>query len=492
MSWGIDNPFSRGVNWSSGQELALRMMAWIFAFRYVAEAAPATVPLWARELVRQVRLHACYIERNRDYALNFVRNNHVIAEALGLVLAANTFPFLPEAGRWNRLGRSILESDVVIHQFLEDGGYCQLSFTYHRLAVQYLLWALRIAENAGAPLDRKITEALRPSWRFFRAFMNMRNGMLPNWGANDGAIANPWTNCAYRDFRPLVQTLSFMMQGTKILPPGPWDEDGLWMFGRTFVEGRCAMADDSPCVSVFRQTGLVVLRREPGGCVVFRCGSMPGRFGQADQLHVDWRVGEWNVLPDAGSYLYNDELRYRAYLEGTRAHNTIVIDRRDQMELHRRFTWLYPVHGRLTECAEGRVTGEHDGYRKRGIVVLHRRTVLYPEVRRLIVVDTIAPQRNQLHHEVWLHWNVDVESWELSTPQVNVITFRGRKSGASVVLTTRGPQSMRAWVRSGYDDGADVDGWVSHRYAEKTPVASLTISLMTAEPVELTTEVAVS
>jgi asparagine synthase (glutamine-hydrolysing) len=364
-SWEKANKYRAGVNWSSGQELAVRAVSWIFALYSFAEDSSLAEEDF-RRLVRLLRLHGEHIARHIGFSRFAVHNNHLIGEALALYLIGGCFAQLPEARRWREKGRSLLEGEC-LRQFLPDGGYCQASHTYHRLALHYYLWACRLGELWGDPFPAKVYRIMAASGEFLASFLNPADGRLPNWGPNDGALLNPWTSCDFTDFRPVIGSVAYLVSRRRVFSDGPWDEELLWFFGPEALlgeEGRGKTMSVS-----FPDSGLHVLRTAPDDFAVLRCGSVTDRFGQADQLHVDLWWRGINIGMDGGSYLYNDELTYHQYFMGTRSHNTVMVDGRDQMLLHRRFKWLYWTEANLVEWSpEGErdpaVEGEHFGYRR--------------------------------------------------------------------------------------------------------------------------------
>ena len=464
MDWERANPWRQGVNWSSGQELAIRLLIWLFT----ASALGCEGDAFAC-LQRLVYQHALHIEAHIDYARLAVHNNHLIGEALGLYAVGRVFPRWPESKRWVERGRALLLRDGLA-QFHPDGGYCQSSHTYHRLALDYYLWAHRLTDPRDTQLCGAIEATLGRSSRYLLNVMSLSSGALPNWGANDGAQLAPWTSCNYNDFRPLISSIERLVSSRTLFPSGPWDEASLWLFG----EADAPRVDKSP-LKVGRSaspiSGLHTLRQGPDDFAVMRCGAVRDRFGQADQLHVDlWSAGE-NIAQDGGSYCYNDDLAYHRWFMGTRSHNTVAVDDLDQMLLWRRFKWLYWTQARLVHSGPRRVTGEHDGYLRR-CGVRHRRALTQTDTGWQIIDELIPNDRSP--HRYQLHWLLGAGAW------------REASSGSRVEL--RGPAGIRLTVTARRVDtgealrpaaslnvGQDGDppwGWVSRRYGRRTPATS--------------------
>ncbi|HMB25209.1 MAG TPA: heparinase II/III-family protein, partial [Anaerolineales bacterium] len=134
---------------------------------------------------------------------------------------------------------------------------------------------------------------------------------------------------------------------------------------------------------------------------VIRCTDFRARPSHADQLHVDlWWHGV-NIACDAGTYLYSGEGVWRNGLARTSAHNTVIVDQRDQMKMVSRFTWTNWAMGKVLRHDENVWQGEHNGYRRLTDPVEHKRTVLALDEDRWLVVDHLDGR--QPHHYS-LHW----------------------------------------------------------------------------------------
>jgi asparagine synthase (glutamine-hydrolysing) len=487
--WENSNLYRGGLNWNSGQELAIRCLTWIAAL-YVFVDDPAFREEDFERILRLIYLHGEHISANIEYARMAVHNNHLIAEALALYVIGSYFPWLKDSRKWKRKGRSLLEKDCLL-QFYKDGGYCQCSHNYHRLALHYYLWACRTGECLGEPLGPEVYNALMLSGRYFSAFMNGKDGRLPNWGANDGALFCPWTSCDYADFRPIISSLRYITLGKKAFPEGPWEEELLWMFGPEALEAEI-MPYRHGGVTDFPNSGLQVLRRGQDDFAVLRCGSVVDRFGQADQLHSDiWWKG-LNVAQDGGSYLYNDELQFHYYFMNTFSHNTISVDGAGQMLLYRRFKWLDRVNARQTGTyISGKlmgVSGEHYGYCRLPGEVLHKRFMWTPDDGIYVIADSIFQLSGTVEHVLRLQWLLGPWDWEFNKKEHWFLVGQNTPMGVyrlcQLVYSQKTGLSADATislVRG--ENGSNPRGWISRYYGHREPALSVELTCVTADPV---------
>ncbi|RMF60913.1 MAG: hypothetical protein D6748_02955 [Calditrichaeota bacterium] len=489
QSWWKANPYPLGVNWASGQELAIRLLSWIFALYNFADSNVLTETDF-HLILKLIYLHTHHINLHIDYALYSVTNNHLIGEALALYAVGTLFPFLPGSARWQKKGWNILTGKG-LQQFYSDGGYCQLSHTYHRLALHYYLWFIRISELNGMTIPDSLKQALKLSGQFFYMNMDPTSGRLPNWGNNDGALFTPWTCCDYLDFRPVTGSIWGILSNKRLFEPGLWDEELLWLKGSLpSQKENCSHRSVS-----FPFTGIHILRKSASNFLVFRCGTPPDRFGQADQLHVDLFYQGHNLLPDGGSYLYNDELRYHAFFMGTRSHNTIRIDNSDQMLLWRRFKWLFKSFARLNlaNWEDRHLEGVVEGFRYLTRGIIHKRIVRW-EAEQLVIVDQIS-NNDREEHLVTLHWQVDAEQmdWDRN-PSHPLFKMHTQQKQITMAIFAKQFQEvipLEVELLRGWDKDEHVDGWISLYYGEKKPVYSINCSVKTSSSVEFTTIITV-
>ncbi|MGD0294798.1 MAG: asparagine synthase (glutamine-hydrolyzing) [Terracidiphilus sp.] len=465
------NPVGQGIHWNSGQEIALRLMSWLFAFNVFFH--DGTIPVdFKTELGRHLFDCGVHIAHHIEYARDSVYNNHLLSEALALYAAGRILPGSSSASAWVLEGRRLLEQEAN-HQFYPDGAYIQQSHNYHRFAIQIYLWAIDFAKSYSDPIPPDWLYALERSLDFLLAHQNPLDGRLPNYGANDGAIPLPLSSCDFSDFRPTLQTASIMTRQERVFHRGPWDEMAVWFCGSSALDLPLRKARRTS-VS-FSHTGYHVLRgHQPENFAAFRCGTILDRFSQIDMLHLDvWWRGH-NVLVDPGSYLYNGPEKWHDHFLCTGSHNTVQVDNRDQMLHYRKFKCLYWTRAKLLRFEDNAdwalCEGEHYGYQRHKGRCIHRRSVLFLKDDLWIVVDRVEGKGA---HRVRLHWlggdfpyrpGLDGEpSLQLETPDgsfyVSVYNAVGNPLSGEIV--------------AGQDDPPR--GWLSRYYGEKVTVPSLTV-----------------
>ena len=328
--WMTRNPPNRGPNWMCGQEAAFRLIAVTFAvqaFRDHPASTDERLTLAARLAEATGRRIAFHL----DYALS-QKNNHGIAEAVGLQTIGTFWSMLGGAAHWYREGRAALVAQCA-ELIAPDGGFSQHSTNYHRLLLQLLTWSELIERTVSRyALPESVREQAVAATDFLAKLMES-DGTVPRYGADDGANLFPFGG-GFEDFRPAVGAALVLFKGER-LPAGPWDETALLLLGPL-----AASAESVPHAAVeCRDSGVYALRHGRGTLFFRAPSAFRTRPSQADQLHVSLRWdGEW-ITEDPGTYSYNAPGGWGGFA-GSRFHNVVTVGGFDAMRRVGRFLWL--------------------------------------------------------------------------------------------------------------------------------------------------------
>ena len=328
--WMTRNPPNRGPNWMCGQEAAFRLIAVTFAvqaFRDHPASTDERLTLAARLADATGRRIAFHL----DYALS-QKNNHGIAEAVGLQTIGTFWSILGGSAHWYQEGRAALVAQCA-ELIAPDGGFSQHSTNYHRLLLQLLTWSELVERTVSRyALPESVREQAVAATDFLAKLMES-DGTVPRYGADDGANLFPFGG-GFEDFRPAVGAALVLFKGER-LPAGPWDETALLLLGPL-----AASAESVPHAAVECRDSGVYTFRHGRGTLFFRAPSAyRTRPSQADQLHVSLRWdGEW-IAEDPGTYSYNAPGGWGGFA-GSRFHNVVTVGDFDAMRRVGRFLWL--------------------------------------------------------------------------------------------------------------------------------------------------------
>ena len=476
------NPPNIGPHWASGQEVALRLIALVFSAGIFWQS-PHTTPARIKMLVGVVATHADRILPTLSYA-RAQNNNHLISEAVGLYTASVILPDHPDAEKWKENGWKWLHHAIQT-QIAPDGSYIQHSTNYHRLMLQAVMFAKKVAAEQFDHFPEESCQRLAAASRWLLTILDKSSGGVPNLGGNDGAYILPLTTFPFSDFRPVAQAACQAFLDEHPLPPGAGDEMSLWLGGKPMHQ-----APGTPPPNLLRLAGSRTW-------AYLRTARFTHRPAHADQLHLDlWWKGI-NITMDPGVYLYNGSPPWQNALDSTAVHNTLTIDEMDQMTKASRFLWLDWAQAEVLDTSadeRGRLTwavAQHDGYRRQKLN--HRRTVSV-EGDTWIIRDQIVPVEGTTGRsypcDIRLHWLLPDWPWSFG----NGVLRLDSGQGEIVVQISAAESSLNyRLVRAGEDllgtasDPAPTRGWVSPIYGEKSPALALTATIAAVPPFTLTT-----
>ncbi|HET8663510.1 MAG TPA: alginate lyase family protein [Nocardioides sp.] len=475
-SWWRKNPFLSGIHWTSGIELGVRLVSWVWVRRLLDEW-PKVQDLFEHneDCRRQLRWHQQYLTAFHSEGSS--GNNHAIAEDVGLLVAACGLPWFEESDRWREVASRRLRQDLTENTG-RDGLNRELATDYHRFVTELALVGAAEARAAGHDLGADVWRLVTAGLDAAAAVLDV-SGRPPRQGDGDegralvlDGEADPWG--------------TLLSMGAATVGPCDW-----WPVTEPTVAGTAigALAQVAP-VTVgrpaerprsFGDAGLVLLRTPAGRSpeIWCRCDGGPHGFtaiaahAHADALSVEVRHDGVDILADPGTYCYHGEPEWRSYFRSTGAHNTIRVDGRDQSISGGPFMWTtHAVTTQLRDETEPDDTqlwaAVHDGYGDlESGGVRHQRVVrLVQEEDAIVLSDLVSgPGRHQV--ELFFHLGPDVTAVlddgraQLSWP------YRDTVRHGTVTL----PGELAWSVHHGETDPPL--GWYSPAFGERVPATAL-------------------
>ena len=473
-SWLDANAPQVGLHWYSAQEVAIRLIALLFAAHTFSDAMREVPERWS-DILKGIAIHAMRIPPSLSYA-RAQNNNHLLLESAALYLTGTTFPEMRHADRWRSWGRRYFEEGIA-RQVFPDGGYAQHSTNYQRLALQAGILVASVASEAGEPLRGSTHQALGRMAECLASLVDEKHGRVPNFGPNDGALLLPLSTCPFADFRPTIQAASFFLWDKGRYLGGEWDDLSQWL-GRGDKHKGSIAPDQKQVLSVdLPYTGMYVTRIN-GLKAVLRAIEFQNRPGHSDQLHIDiWYEGI-NVARDPGTYLYNASPPWENALSGSMLHNTVSLDNREPMLRAGRFLWLHrsqaDVH-RYKGSTDDRIEvlfARHHAKQWPGL--RHQRSIAVIGNDLIIVVDDVLGQGD---HQLQLNWNLADLVWQIDA---STLTLRHDQFRSS--LTWSVEEGSWGLYRAGELVGGEAIvehpgtlGWHAPTYALKEPGLQLIV-----------------
>jgi hypothetical protein len=401
ISWSFHNPAYIGVNWKCAQEASIRVLQLSLALLILGQTNSAT-----HNLLELIKIHLRRIRPTLGYAIGQA-NNHGTSEAAALyvggsLLAENDSS--SEAKKWEQLGQKWMENriDTLISK---DGSFSQYSVTYHR----FMMDTCNLVEIWRKHLNRprfstRYIKKMRLATNWLMYLIDPETGDAPNLGANDGSRLMVLCDSDYRDFRPTCQVSTVLFEGCKA-----YDGDGLWnqaliWTGIDIPENRISLPESIS----FDEGGLHVLRKH-GAVAFLKYPRYQFRPRQSDALHCDLWIQGKNIARDAGSFSYNFSSKITEYFNGTKAHNTVQFDDRDQMQRISRFLfgdWLRSKDVELVSSSKDSINASASYCDKQG--AFHKRTIsLFSD--KMICSDDVSG----FNKKAVLRWRLCSGEWIL-------------------------------------------------------------------------------
>ncbi len=401
-SWFVQNPYCRGINWTSALEVAFRALSWTWVYYFVGSNLPAEFrERWMQQLYR----HGAYLQNN--LSLYFSPNTHLIGESLALHALGLFFSGAPCASGWEKAGGKLMQ-DQLVRQVGKDGSHFEHSTYYHVYALDMFLLHAVLARSGGGYL-----ETIARMAEYLHAVTGPARE-LPFLGDDDGGrLFHPY---GPRELFPRA-TL-----GTASLLCGrpEWLVDNkelaiqaAWWIGP-------AVLTQSPHAGnwrskLFADAGLAIMTDGETQAIVETAGFGSGSAGHshADVLSLVVRQAEREILIDPGTYTYVGDASWRDWFRGTSAHNTITVDGLNQATAAGVFRWTHPPQAEIL-CWKTDATRDLLQAECRFAGFTHSRRIEFCKPHLLLIEDEVTGPPGE---------HVVEQFWHLGSPEArsNVI-----------------------------------------------------------------------
>jgi hypothetical protein len=395
-SWLAQNPYNRGINWSSALEVGFRALSWIWVYHLAGEALGAAVRTRLRDGLYR---HGCHLAAN--LSVYFSPNTHILGEALALFTIGLAFPEFPKSAQWSADGARWIGRQIDF-QVRSDGSHFEQSTYYHVYALDMFLFYVILARPGEAFLDR-----LRAMARYLWALLGPA-GEIPFLGDDDGGrLFHPYGD--RRRFGRATLAASSLLLGDEfpcvredVFPMAAW-----WI-GASALERGGSEPRAWQGAKLFDDAGVAIVscgvaRGEHQSIVDTRAfGWGRAGHGHAHALSVVVRRGAREILIDPGTFTYVSDPEWRLRFRGTAAHNTVRIDGLDQADAAGPFAWrnlpATRIVGHAFDSSTPWLTAECISRS-----VTHRRTLRWLDDGLLLIVDHISGTGE---HEIEQFWHL--------------------------------------------------------------------------------------
>jgi len=463
--WIKENPVLQTVNWSSALELGIRLISWSWILRLIRGSASYRrllghdSPLW-----QSIYWHQRIIVQRRSRGSS--ANNHLIGEMVGLFVSASAMPAFPESRTWRRQSLDVLCREIPAQTF-SSGLNREQAFGYHLFVLEFALVMLSELQPSSEPRIAATTSAMLKA-----AEMLLDSaGHAPRYGDGDEGQAvqlRPRVSNRVGWLQRLARSIGLEGQVAASHTPVSFPDAGVYV-----LVSKAGSDEEVFCVADAGQHGFLSI----------------AAHGHADALSFTLSVAGKPVIVDCGTYCYYSNERWRNFFRGTRAHNTVLIDGRDQAESAGPFLWVaHPrtvVHEWLVHPQGATLSAEHDGYSRLLGKPIHRRTFSL-DGSRLLITDLIMGSGE--HDVEWrLHLAPDCSAM-LEAGRCTVTWASEHARSAFRTLSVILDDKLSWAIASAAADA----GWYSARFNKLEPTITLVGRAHVAIPLSLTHMVEIS
>jgi hypothetical protein len=358
--------------------------------------------------------------------------NHGFNEGAALLLLADNFPAMPQASSWRQLALARLQ-EMLSGTIDADGVEVENSPFYQvyvlGLVYQIAQWA-QLYEPELAP---SYSQAARKMLTY-TAEVTQPNGYLPMLGATATTYMPSQDPTVYGPMAAADPEFDFAFtRGAQGTPP----PDGTVLFP---VSGLFLMRSPlSSPANLPNQT-----------FVTFNAGTYRTSHSDLDALGITMYSNGSTVLPTSGLYTYTEEPGLE-YFHGTRSHNTVVVDGKDQAQ------------GSAETGSHGSAAGSTwaSGVSRLYAGVTHHRTVVILRQGLVLVLDELS---SSVSHQYSQTWHLGPSA----IPSASGMNVTATAAGKPVLgITQASPAGMT--LQSFYGATNPLQGWYSSSYGSKVP-----------------------
>lgn len=475
LSWIEQNPLYEGVHWTSGLEVAVRAISWIWTLATLAEWDG-----WQKNDLDRVAAsladHATYLEHHFSFYSS--PYNHLIGEATGLYWIAQVLRELPEAARWRSKARQVLEEHGP-RQFYADGFCVEQATGYHYFTLGFLAMAIVAARREKAPLlnvERAAHQAFRAGILF-----QQPDGRWPAIGDVDSARSIPVHHEDFWDFRSLCSLGTVLFDDPSLKrPDSEPGEELFWLSGCEGIERWNELATtEADGFHVLPESGYV-LARQGGDWLCFDAGPIAHGLhsdatpstahGHLDTLQVLYCHDGQPVLIDPGMPFYFGDRDWVRHFRSAAAHNTIDIE---EVEFAREAGLLAWSNAKQPDSFSAEAVNGFWMARGRFVcgsdVTVERSLLVWPG-QGLWIADRISSRSPRRVHWNWQRPNrMDSDGAEAKGPEIQL------KVHGTGFATAEADGRFEPSLRIA-NAGAPA-GWISEGYGQWTEGGSAVLSL---------------
>ena len=384
--WNKNNPFLRGISWTSVMEIAIRCSNWCYAFCFLKYAnAPETI---TNHLQTGILNMTDYIIKH--YSRYSSANNHLIIEAYAIGQTGILCNYQP----WIEIAVKILTRELPLQNY-SDGVNKELALHYQSFYMEAMGLMIRLFIKNGFDIPDSWKIMLEKMCAYVADCMG-DHGETVVFGDDDEGKILDLQGGIDNYYQYTLGLLSIMLDIQYTNLRNLKYENLNWLF----TENELLIAQRkplyrSPLNACYKKGGNTILRSKDRQILIGIDHAALGfssiaAHGHADALSFQMFFNGLPIFVDPGTYIYHCDLNSRNAFRKTENHNTITVDEKDQSEILGAFLWGKRANCKLISFKnlsdKTIVVAEHDGYHP----IIHRRTFIFDKNRELLITDILS------------------------------------------------------------------------------------------------------
>lgn len=377
-------------------ELGIRLYkTWPLIVEYLS-ASPLFTDEVLTDLAQSVHQQARLLYAVSPRLWPHADHNHFVMEMLGLLTSALYFPVFPESKLWRDFAIAELEK-AARAQLTNDGGQIEGCPSYHDGCMFWFGLPLVYAKSFGFSLSHEYVSRYKKGLMYSLYAMRPTGTCVPAGDSHAGVravISGLYAASLFSDYSLLSALAVFISkeERDKMVEEFVWRISDtravleklkdlkaeqstlpLLFFNRTLSQAMFRTSWDKDALSVF-----------------FTCRSpIKNNHAHIDLCSFDFTAYGHVIIADPGYFTYQAN-ESRAYYKSTAAHNTLMVDGKNQFAYRGSFAYGEQKNGKITKVRKCPLyqgaTATHDNYAP----IIHYRHIVLVDKTFLLVIDRVT------------------------------------------------------------------------------------------------------
>ncbi len=423
LHWIKTNPPLYGINWYSGLEISIRLISWIFTLYFFKNSTEINNDSFFRKIFISMFQHAYYLR----YFYTRRSFNHTVGDLTGVYLFSKVFAKIDPMKKWEKKIFNKLKTNIRL-QVRGDGINIEQSVNYHKFVLEFFILFLILnnkrLKGEEISLIEKMVEYL--------IYIIKPKKNFPLIGDNDDGkvlMLTNWNSNSYLDLINLGSII-FRRQDFKFISEKISPISLLLMGERCFkIFNSLQSREPQERYKYFKNSGYFVARNNWNKESNYFFMDM-GKFGPQNAAHSHSCIGNLiythkgkDFLIDSGTYTYNKSWFERNFLRSSKAHNILVINKKNQATISGWFSWKKKPkikRNLIIKHDQIKLVCVHNGYNN----LLVKRTLDCDTIlNSLIITDYVIPSQDIIPDDsyeidIYFHFDKDIK---LKVNEKNII-----------------------------------------------------------------------